>query len=124
MEYDANIVPSLKYPPINQIKIQCEFQKRVKVLLKDGSWLDSKKIDQIQFYGNMIREALFSGETPFIFIPLRRALTGLGVEAITESMGSLLKLQYQVNMNIETLLQEKQMVYHAPDFDHVQPFLD
>ena len=39
-------------------------------------------------------------------------------------MGSLLKLQYQVNMNIETLLQETQIVYHAPDFDHAQPFLD
>ena len=50
-------------------------------------------------------------------------MTRLGVGAITESMGSLLKMQYKVNMNIETLLYETQLVYHGPVFYEAKPFL-
>ena len=86
------------------------------------------KIDQLQVYGDLIRQELSvsgAGKSSFniIFIPLCSAMTRLGVEAITESMGSLLKMQYQVNMNIETLLHETQLVYHGPDFHNAKAIL-
>ena len=107
MDYDREVVPSLMYPSPTLIQTQYSlFKARVIELLTESDYLvKNNKIDQLKLYGDLIREALSSTEeSPFktIFTPLCRAMTRLGVEAITESMGSLLKLQYKVNMNIET----------------------
>ena len=76
------------------------------------------------FYRDLMQAAIAEGtSTPVIFIPLQRALVRIGVEAITESMGSLLKMQYKVNMNIQTLLCETQICNHGPNFGHAMPFL-
>ena len=83
---------------------------------------------QLLVYGELIRGERNGRGTscPFksILIPLQRAMTRIGVEAITESMGSLLKKQYQINMKLSSLLKETQILYHGPDYSKAKNFLD
>ena len=51
-------------------------------------------------------------------------MTRVGVEAIKESMGSLLKKQYQINMNLSSVLKETQILSHGPDYSKANLFLD
>ena len=127
MAYDKEIVPSLFYPSESEIKEQYSlFKKAVSELLEQHDYLKKNlMIDQLQVYGDLIRKELsVVGGSLFrvIFIPLCRAMTRLTVEAITESMGSLLKMQYQVNMNIETLLHETQIVIMDQNFTKLNHF--
>ena len=84
---------------------------------------------QLLVYGDLIREEANlpdSRKSNFQFVlgTLQRAMTRIGVEAITESMGSLLKQQYQTNQNINTLMVETQILYNCPDFNVAGPFID
>ena len=84
---------------------------------------------QLLVYGGLIRgeiNALVNSRCPFntIMITLQRAMTRVGVEAISESMGSLLKKQYQINMNLSSLLKETQILYHSPDYSKADLFLE
>ena len=108
MDLDKEVLPLLQYPPRRKVKEEySNFKKSAsRYLLKPDKYIDNGgRVKQLVVYGDMIKNALAEGSNCIsIYIPLQRAMVRLGIEAITESMGSRLKLQYQVNMNIETLL--------------------
>ena len=99
MKYEKEVLQGVQFPTAKSLKKQYTFFKVSVTDLLSRSIKDylgeSGRIKQLEVYGDLIREAAKSGTTfPSVLMLLQRAITRVGVEGITESMGSLLKKQY------------------------------
>ena len=96
MKYEKEVLQGVQFPTAKSLKKQYTFFKVSVTDLLSRSIKDylgeSGRIKQLEVYGDLIREAAKSGTTfPSVLMLL---ITRVGVEGITESMGSLLKKQY------------------------------